>query len=130
MRLIPSASCTGRIHWSDSGCHAADCAGIAVLLIASAFHVVAVALLFALAGALFPHGPNRTPILATLWLFSSLCLLTSIASGYRAGYGATWLWHEPFVELLFHPIVTPSLLVAGLIAHLWWLRPEAEMDPA
>lgn len=50
------------------------------------------------------------------------------AVNYRVEFGATWQFPEPFWELLFHPVLTPALLVVGLWVFLaltraaWWVR--------
>lgn len=100
------------IRWSDAGCIAGEgCVGIAVVVIAAVMIALPAAVVLAVAGA------ARVPrlVLAGLWLAVCLVLLFSVASGYRCAFGATWLWHEPFFELMAHHIVTPAILLAGLI---------------
>ena len=39
---------------------------------------------------------------------------TASPRGYRGHFGTTWTWWAPFAELLWHPVTTPALLLAGL----------------
>ncbi|PVA10357.1 hypothetical protein DC366_08955 [Pelagivirga sediminicola] len=102
------------IRWSDAGCHYSDCAGIGVVLFGYALFAMPLAILFALAGAALAQSSLRRAVLAGLWLAVCITSLFPIASSYRGGFGTTWLWYEPFLELMLHPILTPVTVALGL----------------
>lgn len=51
------------------------------------------------------------------------------ASGYRANFGATWRFPEPFFELMLHPILTPVLTLIGVIGFLVLSRSVWSFQP-
>lgn len=69
---------------------------------------------FALIGAVWTAGAARWLIAAGYWVVQYLWSLIGIASGYRLHFGSGWAWWEPFADLLWHPVTTPVLLLAGL----------------
>jgi hypothetical protein len=111
----------GLVRWSDTGCAAGDCAGIGLIVVTLGMTAVVLAPIFALAGAVTARWARRLPVLSALWLCLVILLLMQTANGYRAAFGATWLWYEPFVELMFQPLLTPALLVAGVAAFWMWV---------
>ncbi|MBF9059927.1 hypothetical protein HKCCSP123_12115 [Rhodobacterales bacterium HKCCSP123] len=71
-------------------------------------------IVFAIIGALWTTGPARWLIAAGFFALQYLWSLVGIASGYRGYFGTNWAWWEPFAELLWHPVTTPALLLAGM----------------
>jgi hypothetical protein len=57
------------------------------------------------------HVPPSVIIFAAFWAYGALSLggLLIPKNG-----GATWLWHEPFTELFWHPVLTPALFLTSL----------------
>jgi hypothetical protein len=73
---------------------------------------------FALIGAVWTSGAARWLMAGVFFALQYLWSLVGIASGYRGHFGSTWAWWEPFAELLWHPVTTPALLMAGLVGCL------------
>jgi len=69
---------------------------------------------FAVIGAVWTTGAARWTIAGGFFALQYLWSLIGIASGYRGHFGTTWTWWAPFAELLWHPVTTPALLLAGL----------------
>jgi hypothetical protein len=76
------------------------------------------ALAFAAIGVLVPRGRARGALGGLFWAGQYLWSLVGIASGYRDQFGADWAWWEPFTALMWHPVLTPGLMAAGLGAFL------------
>lgn len=69
---------------------------------------------FAAIGAIWTTGAARRVIAGGFFALQYLWSLVGIASGYRRHFGTGWDWWEPFAVLLWHPVTTPALLLAGL----------------
>ncbi len=103
------------IRWSDVGCvYSNDCIGIGLVIFGKVMLAAFVGLLFGLAGALLARVSFRRIALLWLWLILCIWMLFMTASGYRGGFGATWLWYEPFFELMTNSILTPLVLLGGI----------------
>ena len=71
-------------------------------------------IVFAIIGAIWTSGAKRWLLAGGFFALQYLWSLVGIASGYRSHFGTSWAWWEPFAELLWHPVTTPALLLAGL----------------
>lgn len=113
--LISFAVIYQEIRWSDSECvYMNDCVGIGLVIFGKTMLAAFVGLLFGLMGALLTRASHRRIVLLSLWLILCVWMLFMTASGYRSGFGNTWLWYEPFIELMAHPIITPFVLLGGI----------------
>jgi len=68
---------------------------------------------------------NIRPLIVPLgitWLALCLWGYFSTASGYRAHFGTTWLPHEPFLELMWSPVLTPLSTLIGIGPFMWAIR--------
>lgn len=75
---------------------------------------VGAGIVFAIIGAVWTMGPARWMVSGLFFALQYLWSLVGIASGYRLHFGTGWDWWEPFAQLLWHPVTTPALLLAGL----------------
>ena len=79
---------------------------------------VGAGMILAIIGAIWTSGPARWAIAGGYWVVQYLWSLIGIASGYRLHFGTGWTWWEPFAELLWNPVTTPALMLAGLVGCL------------
>jgi hypothetical protein len=98
----------------QANCPPSLCPPMAMVLTGLAAKSIGAGLALGLLGALLTAGPVRARAAAALWAVQYLWGLVGIASAYRSNFGATWRWWEPFFALMFHPILTPGLLLVGL----------------
>lgn len=102
----------------QANCPPSLCPPMAAVLTGLAAKSIGAGLALGCLGALLPAGPVRLRAGATLWAAQYLWGLVGIASAYRSNFGTTWRWWEPMIGLLWHPVLTPALLVAGLAVFL------------
>jgi hypothetical protein len=93
--------------------------GLALLSLSGAvLHLVPAAV----AGALpFPPG-LRLVLLGVIYAGAWVMGADAVAGEFAFDFGTTWAQGEPFRELFFRPVLTPTLLLAGLGLHLWHAR--------
>jgi hypothetical protein len=65
------------------------------------------------------NPPVRTALTAVLFT-ASWAVGAMMFAGWMIteNAGATWLWHEPFTELFWHPIFTPVVFLTALMLAL------------
>lgn len=80
------------------------------------------ALLLAALALLFKASKARIPVLGVMWLGLCLWGFVQTAHGYRSDFGATWLWFEPFTELMWSAWLTPLVTILSLSAFTWGIR--------
>ncbi|WP_281858027.1 hypothetical protein [Litoreibacter halocynthiae] len=82
--------------------------------------------IFALPLALFSYlcKPKRLRLIGLGVIWTALCFwgYYGTAFEYRAHFGATWLPHEPFWELMWSPWLTPPATLLGLVPFMWFSR--------
>jgi hypothetical protein len=64
----------------------------------------------------------RLIVLGVIWMYFCKLAFYMTAHGYRSAFGATWLAHEPFWELMWSPWLTPLAVLLGLVPFLWAVR--------
>jgi hypothetical protein len=94
------------------------CPTLSVITVGLVFKGIGAGLALACLGALLPHAPARLWGAGLLWVLQYLWGLVGIASGYRDQFGPDWHWWQPFAVLMWDPVTTPALLIAGLLACL------------
>jgi hypothetical protein len=104
----------GLINADRTVCPDIACPTTGLLLTAHIAKAIGAAFLFSVIGAIWVDGLARSLIAAAAFVGQYLLSLVGLASGYRAQFGTTWAWWEPFAELLWSPILTPALLIVGL----------------
>ena len=102
----------------QDGCPQSLCPDMTAVIIGLLAKAIGAGLALALLGAIVPMNPARMRGAALLWAAQYLWALLGIASAYRIHFGTTWRWWEPFVGLMWHPLLTPALLLAGLAVFL------------
>lgn len=100
------------------GCAASLCPAMSVVITGLVFKAIGAGLALGVLGMLLPGGPARLWGASLLWAGQYLWALVGIASAYRVHFGTTWRWWEPFTSLIWHPVATPALMIAGLCAFL------------
>ena len=108
----------GLIRPGSAPCPAPPCLTMDMIVWGHVAKAIGAGLVFAVIGAIWTRGPLRLAIAGGFWVLQYLWSLVGIASGYRAHFGSGWAWWEPFAELLWHPVTTPGLMLAGLAACL------------
>ncbi|MEJ6389515.1 hypothetical protein [Gymnodinialimonas ulvae] len=104
----------GLLNADRSLCPDIACPTTGMIVVAHVAKAIGAAILFAFIGVIWPSGGFRLGVAALAFTLQYLVSLVGIASGYRAQFGTTWAWWEPFAELLWNPLLTPLLLLAGL----------------
>jgi hypothetical protein len=104
----------GLIRPGGAPCATPPCLTVDVIVWGHVAKAIGAGIVFAVIGAIWTRGPARWAIAGSFWVLQYLWSLVGIASGYRAHFGSGWAWWEPFAELLWHPVTTPGLMVAGL----------------
>ncbi|WP_038650350.1 hypothetical protein [Roseicyclus elongatus] len=103
---------------STALCAAPPCLTVEVVVSGQVAKAIGAAMAFAIIGVIWVQGRSRMLIGAGFWTLQFCWSLVGVASGYRLHFGTDWGWWEPFARLMWHPLVTPGLLVAGLAAFL------------
>lgn len=120
----------GLIGPGSGPCAAPPCVTMGTIVSGHVAKALGAALVFAVIGAIWTRGPARLAIAGGFWALQYVWSLVGIASGYRAHFGSGWAWWEPFAELLWHPLVTPGLMLLGLAVCLGLDRGLAPRLPA
>ncbi|MFW5641136.1 MAG: hypothetical protein ACOCY0_00045 [Roseicyclus sp.] len=120
----------GLIGSGAAPCPAPPCLTLGVVVSGQVAKAVGAAFVFAAIGAIWMRGQARWTVAVVYWALQYLWALLGIASGYRAQFGSGWAWWEPFAVLLWHPLLTPGLMLAGLAACLGLDRRFAPRPPA
>ncbi len=100
------------------GCALSLCPSGGAIVVGLVAKAIGAGLALGVLGALLPAAPARLRGASMLWTVQYLWALVGIASSYRIHFGTSWRWWEPFVALIWHPVLTPALLVAGLAVML------------
>lgn len=95
-------------------CRAAPCVSPQMVIFGQIAKAVGAALVFALVGAFTVSLRGRLGVGAALWVAQYFWSMLGIASGYRAQFGTTWAWWEPFAELMWRPGMSLPLMLGGL----------------
>ncbi|TDT74973.1 hypothetical protein BDE40_1696 [Litoreibacter halocynthiae] len=96
--------------------------GLAEIVVVALVMSWVAAVPLALACLVLRQSRPRLPVLGVIWLILCMWGYSATASGYREHFGATWLWHEPFVELMWSPWLTPLATLLGLLPFLRIIR--------
>lgn len=104
----------GLLNADRSLCPDIACPTTGLILVAHIAKAIGAAILFGFIGVVWPSGRLRLGVAALAFALQYLVSLVGMASGYRAQFGTTWAWWEPFAELLWQPVVTLPLLASGL----------------
>ncbi|MCT4684124.1 MAG: hypothetical protein N4A39_10390 [Roseicyclus sp.] len=99
-------------------CVAPPCLTTATVVTGLVAKAIGAGVVFAIIGAVWTAGRARWLIAGGFFALQYLWSLVGIASGYRGHFGTAWAWWEPFADLLWHPVTTPALLMAGLVGCL------------
>lgn len=94
------------------------CPTLSVIIVGLVFKGIGAGLALGVLGLILPNEPARAWGAGCLWAVQYLWGLVGIASGYREQFGPDWRWWDPFAVLLWDPLTTPGLLIAGLLACL------------
>ena len=114
--LVFGDAALGLIVPDAAPCPAPPCLTVELIVWGHIAKAVGAAFVFALVGAIWTRGPLRWWLAGVVWVVEYLWSLVGIASGYRAHFGTGWAWWEPFAQLLWNPVTTPGLMLAGLMA--------------
>ena len=110
--LVFGASGHGIIGQAD--CPSSICPSLSVVIVGLAFKCIGVGLALGALGALLPDAPARLRGAMVLWSLQYLWALVGIARAYQIHFGTSWAWWEPFVALIWNPVLTPAVMIAGL----------------
>ena len=116
--LVFGAQAHDLIAPASAPCPDPPCLTSAMVVSGHVAKAVGAGLVFAIIGAVWTKGPGRWLIAAAFFALQYTWSLVGIASGYRLHFGTGWAWWEPFAVILWHPVTTPALLLAGLLACL------------
>lgn len=112
--LVFGGPAMGLIQPASAVCATPPCLTVDMIVWGHVAKAIGAGVVFALVGAVWTGGRKRWAIAGGFWALQYLWSLVGIASGYRAHFGTGWTWWEPFAQLLFHPLTTPGLMLAGL----------------
>ncbi|MBY6201131.1 hypothetical protein KUV65_07160 [Maritalea mobilis] len=99
---------------SSTPCTDPPCLTLGVVLTGQIAKAIGASLAFAIIGGIWSTGMARLGTAMGFWVLQYAWSLIGISSGYRVHFDSDWGLWGPFAELMWHPFLTPGLLIAGL----------------